>query len=237
MPPSFAEDPVAVTAHSRRRSLARGGTRATVLRCARTRRSDDRDPDRDAVVELCRCSRAPARAGEVSYHPLLPPESLAYTWLGDWGINPGRRLHSSLRRPPVDHARRPEDAPGLWASVPLEQRSGPEPPGLYLADSIGPEHWKLAGQFTGTYTGGGLNFSALQREFGTEQELFTAARAADILVNPRSGYSRASRRLLSSGAADHPSPLQPQRRSHRTRTNPISSPRCLRPASPSPSGS
>ena len=32
--------------------------------------------------------------------------------------------------------------------------------GLWLQDAIGEETWKLTGQFTGTYTGGGMNFAA-----------------------------------------------------------------------------
>lgn len=53
---------------------------------------------------------------------------------------------------------------------------------LLLAGLVGPETWKLAGQFTGTYTGGGLNFAALGRALGTSAEMFTAAVAADVLV-------------------------------------------------------
>jgi uncharacterized membrane protein len=37
---------------------------------------------------------------------------------------------------------------------------------LALSALIGPETWKLAGQFTGTYTGGGMNFAALGQEQG-----------------------------------------------------------------------
>jgi uncharacterized membrane protein len=47
---------------------------------------------------------------------------------------------------------------------------------------VGPETWKLAGQFTGTYTGGGLNFAALGKAFDTSGTLFTAAIAADVTV-------------------------------------------------------
>ncbi|MDE2882039.1 MAG: DUF819 family protein, partial [Acidobacteriota bacterium] len=36
-----------------------------------------------------------------------------------------------------------------------------------LAGAIGPETWKLTGQFTGTYIGGGANFYALAGAFGT----------------------------------------------------------------------
>lgn len=54
--------------------------------------------------------------------------------------------------------------------------------GLALSTLVGPETWKLAGQFTGTYTGGGANFAALGRAFGTSAELFSAATAADVIL-------------------------------------------------------
>lgn len=53
---------------------------------------------------------------------------------------------------------------------------------LVLSESVGPEAWKLAGQFTGTYTGGGVNFAALGRAFDTSPMLFSAATAADVIV-------------------------------------------------------
>ncbi|NKB86763.1 MAG: DUF819 family protein [Acidobacteria bacterium] len=48
--------------------------------------------------------------------------------------------------------------------------------------AVGPEGWKLAGQFTDTYTGGGMNFAALGRAFDTSADLFTAAVAADVAL-------------------------------------------------------
>ncbi len=54
--------------------------------------------------------------------------------------------------------------------------------GLVLSGLVGPETWKLAGQFTGTYTGGGANFAALGRAFETSPELFSAATAADVIL-------------------------------------------------------
>ena len=53
---------------------------------------------------------------------------------------------------------------------------------LLLAPLIGPETWKLAGQFTGTYSGGAVNFAALGRAFDTSSEIFSAAIAADVLL-------------------------------------------------------
>lgn len=49
-----------------------------------------------------------------------------------------------------------------------------------LGDAIGPETWKLAGQYTATYIGGGMNFAALGRAFETSPDLFSAAVAADV---------------------------------------------------------
>ena len=51
-----------------------------------------------------------------------------------------------------------------------------------LADAIGDESYKLAGQFTGTYVGGGMNFAALGRAFDTSNDLFSAAIAADVII-------------------------------------------------------
>jgi uncharacterized membrane protein len=47
---------------------------------------------------------------------------------------------------------------------------------------VGPETYKLAGQYTGTYIGGGMNFAALAQAFGTSADLFTAAVAADVIL-------------------------------------------------------
>jgi uncharacterized membrane protein len=54
--------------------------------------------------------------------------------------------------------------------------------GLILSGLVGPETWKLAGQFTGTYTGGGANFAALGRAFDTSADMFSAATAADVIL-------------------------------------------------------
>jgi len=54
--------------------------------------------------------------------------------------------------------------------------------GFFLSGLVGPETWKLAGQFTGTYTGGGANFAAIGREFGTSPDLFSAATAAAVII-------------------------------------------------------
>ena len=53
---------------------------------------------------------------------------------------------------------------------------------LVLADAIGPETWKLAGQYTATYTGGGVNFAAVGAALETSGELFAAGIAADVTM-------------------------------------------------------
>ncbi len=53
---------------------------------------------------------------------------------------------------------------------------------MVLSSEVGPETWKLAGQYTGTYTGGGVNFAALGRAFGTSSDMFSAAVAADVAI-------------------------------------------------------
>ena len=53
---------------------------------------------------------------------------------------------------------------------------------MLLAGMVGPETWKLAGQFTGTYTGGGVNFAALGQALDTSPAMFSAATAADVIV-------------------------------------------------------
>ncbi len=50
---------------------------------------------------------------------------------------------------------------------------------LLLSGGLGPVTWKLAGTFTGTYTGGSLNFAAVGRGLGLAPATFAAASAAD----------------------------------------------------------
>lgn len=49
-------------------------------------------------------------------------------------------------------------------------------------EAIGPDAWKLSGQFTATYIGGGMNFSAVGQQLETRSDLFTAGIAADVIV-------------------------------------------------------
>lgn len=50
---------------------------------------------------------------------------------------------------------------------------------LMFAGDLGPLTWKLAGTFTGTYTGGSLNFAAVGRGLDLPASTFAAASAAD----------------------------------------------------------
>jgi len=54
--------------------------------------------------------------------------------------------------------------------------------GIALGSSIGADAWKLSGQFTGTYVGGGMNFVAIGQELGTAPDLFSAGIAADVII-------------------------------------------------------
>ncbi len=53
---------------------------------------------------------------------------------------------------------------------------------MTLAQQVGPETWKLAGQYAATYTGGGANFAAVGAALGTSGDLFAAGVAADVIV-------------------------------------------------------
>ncbi len=53
---------------------------------------------------------------------------------------------------------------------------------LVLSGDVGAETYKLAGQYTGTYTGGGVNFAALGDYFETSSDMFSAAVAADVAI-------------------------------------------------------
>ena len=48
--------------------------------------------------------------------------------------------------------------------------------------AIGEDAWKLTGQFTATYIGGGMNFAAVGQQLETRSDLFTAGIAADVIV-------------------------------------------------------
>jgi uncharacterized membrane protein len=112
---------------------------------------------------------------------LLPGTSPTYDFLMGTGVNLGIALillsvdlRSILQAGPKMLA-----AFGIGA---VGTAAGAITGGLFLSGLVGPETWKLAGQFTGTYTGGGANFAALGRAFDTSADMFSAATAADVIV-------------------------------------------------------
>ncbi len=112
---------------------------------------------------------------------VLPGESEAYQLL----MGPGVSMGVVLILLGVDMGSVRQAGPkmlGAFGFGALGTAIGALVGGLSLAGMIGPDTWKLTGQFTGTYTGGGLNFAALAQAFDTPSELFTAAVAADVIV-------------------------------------------------------
>ena len=112
---------------------------------------------------------------------VLPGESAAYELL----MGPGVSMGVVLILLSVDMGSIREAGPkmlGAFGIGALGTAIGALVGGLALAGMIGPDTWKLTGQFTGTYTGGGLNFAALAQAFDTPSDLFTAAVAADVIV-------------------------------------------------------
>jgi uncharacterized membrane protein len=112
---------------------------------------------------------------------ILPGESEAYQLL----MGPGVSIGVVLILLSVDMGSVRQAGPkmlGAFGFGALGTAIGALVGGLSLAGMIGPDTWKLTGQFTGTYTGGGLNFAALAQAFDTPSELFTAAVAADVIV-------------------------------------------------------
>ena len=112
---------------------------------------------------------------------IIPGDSRAYDYL----IDPGVSLGIVLILLSVDVKTVLKAGPKMLAAFGLGSLGtavGAFASGLVLAPMIGPETWKLSGQFTGTYTGGGVNFAALGQAFDTSSELFAAAIAADVLL-------------------------------------------------------
>jgi uncharacterized membrane protein len=112
---------------------------------------------------------------------LLPGESSTYDFLVSTGVQAGVVLIllsvnvSSLR----------QAGPKMLAAFGLGAVGtvlGALTAGLILAPQIGEETWKLAGQYTGTYIGGGMNFAALGQALETSSDLFSAAVAADVIL-------------------------------------------------------
>ena len=112
---------------------------------------------------------------------VLPGTSPAYQFLMTTGVNVGIALIllSVDVRSVLQAGPRMLAAFGIGA---VGTAVGAVTGGLLLSGLVGPETWKLSGQFTGTYTGGGVNFAALGRAFETSSDLFAAATAADVIV-------------------------------------------------------
>jgi uncharacterized membrane protein len=109
---------------------------------------------------------------------VLPSSSPVYGGIGGVSINVaiilillGVDIHSIRRAGPTMFAAFVLGAVGTATGAVIGA--------LTLGGLIGPETWKLAGQFTGTYTGGGVNMVAVGRALETSPELFSAAVAAD----------------------------------------------------------
>ncbi len=112
---------------------------------------------------------------------LLPGNSPAYDFLMGTGVN----IAIALILLSVDLRSVMQAGPRMLAAFGIGAVGtavGAITGALLLSGLVGPETWKLAGQFTGTYTGGGANFAALGRAFDTSPNLFSAATAADVIV-------------------------------------------------------
>ena len=109
---------------------------------------------------------------------LLPSQSAVYDALGGIGVN----LGIALILLGVDFRSVVKAGPSMLMAFGLGvigTAAGALVATYFLHDAIGPEAWKLAGQYTGTYTGGGVNMVAVGRALETSPELFSAAVAAD----------------------------------------------------------
>ncbi len=112
---------------------------------------------------------------------ILPGESPTYSFLMGDGVYFGIALILLS----VDLRSVLQAGPGMLAAFGIGAAGtavGAITGGLLLSSLVGAETWKLSGQFTGTYTGGGANFAALGRAFETSPDLFSAATAADVIV-------------------------------------------------------
>jgi uncharacterized membrane protein len=112
---------------------------------------------------------------------VLPGESPAYTFLMGDGVYFG----IALVLLGVDLRSVFQAGPGMLAAFgigALGTVAGALTGAVFLSGVVGPETWKLAGQYAGTYTGGGANFAAVGRAFETSPDLFAAATAADVII-------------------------------------------------------
>ncbi len=117
-------------------------------------------------------------AAVLSNAGLLPGRSAAYDYLGGIGVNLGIAL--VLLGVNVESVRRAGPRMGAAFGIgALGTVLGAVAAALVLHQFVGPETWKLAGQYTGTYIGGGVNMVAVGRAVDTSPDVFSAAVAAD----------------------------------------------------------
>lgn len=112
---------------------------------------------------------------------IIPGESAAYDFLGGPAVSAGIILILLT----VDVRSVAQAGPTMFAAFvigAIGSALGASISALLLADSIGPETWKLAGQYAATYTGGGVNFAAVGSALDTSGELFAAGIAADVTM-------------------------------------------------------
>jgi uncharacterized membrane protein len=112
---------------------------------------------------------------------LIPGESPTYDFLMDTGVSVAIALilFNVNVRSVLEAGPRMLAAFGIGAAG---TAAGAIVGALFLSALVGPETWKLAGQFAGTYTGGGVNFYALARTFETSPDINSAAVAADVTL-------------------------------------------------------
>jgi uncharacterized membrane protein len=112
---------------------------------------------------------------------IIPGESPAYDFLAGPAVSAGIVLILLT----VDVKSVAKAGPRMFAAFALGgvgSAIGASAAALLLAGAIGDETWKLAGQYTATYTGGGVNFAAVGAALETSGELFTAGIAADVTM-------------------------------------------------------
>lgn len=112
---------------------------------------------------------------------VIPGESAAYDFLAGPAVSAGIILILLT----VDIRSVAKAGPSMLAAFVIGgvgSALGASVAALVLADAIGPETWKLAGQYTATYTGGGVNFAAVGAALETSGELFAAGIAADVTM-------------------------------------------------------
>ncbi len=112
---------------------------------------------------------------------IIPGESPAYDFLAGPAVSAGIILILLT----VDVRSVLEAGPAMLAAFgvgAVGSAAGASLSAVLLAEDIGPETWKLAGQYTATYTGGGVNFAAVGAALDTSGELFAAGIAADVLM-------------------------------------------------------